>query len=251
MKKCKILMSIILAFLFVPVLLAQEDQPTMFVVHQDNVKFEMMPQYEAAAKELVELCKKNNIQMPWTTISVEDGRYIHVSPIKSMADLDKNPLASLDEKVGKEAMAKLWAKYDECYDSHRNEIAHYIPELSYNPEGVSNEGKNFREYHFLYFAPKNGKKMKEAMKAVKEMFKAKGSKAAYNVYSSGFGSPESYYMVSIAGENQAETAKNGMENDKLLGDERKAVFFNVIKLASKYDQVLGNIRPDLSYAPAK
>jgi len=57
--------------------------------------------------------------------------------------------------------------------------------------------------------------MKEAMMAVKEMFKAKGSKASYSVYRSGFGNPESYYLVSISGENQAETAKNGMENDKL------------------------------------
>ena len=249
MKKCKPLMLILLTLLFVSTIVAQDNQSTTFVLHQDNVNFAMMPQYEAAAKELVDYCKKHNVNTEWTTISIEDGRYVHVSAIKNMAELDNNPFANLYEKEGKEAMDKLFAKYDECYDSHSNSITHLIPELSYWPEGVSYDGKNFREYHFLYYYPKNGKKMKEAMTAVKEMFKAKDSKAAYSVYRSGFGSPESYYMVSISGENQAETAKTGMENDKLLGDERKATFFNVIKLASRYDQVVGNIRPDLSYAP--
>ena len=81
------------------------------------------------------------------------------------------------------------------------------------------------------------------------MFKAKGVKNGYEVYHSGFGSDESYYMVAIAGASEMDIVQDGEDNDKLLGGEKDAVFWDVIKLTSRYDQVEGNLRPDLSYWP--
>ncbi|WP_299117154.1 hypothetical protein [uncultured Winogradskyella sp.] len=229
----------------------KEQQPTMFVVHTDNVKFEMMPKYEEISKKFKTVCEENDIKdMTWTTISVEDGRYVYVSPITNMADLDKNPMESLAKKIGEEEMKKMFDGMDECYDSHSDAIVHFMPELSYMPEGYNTQDKNQREYHFLYYSPKNGKEMKEAMAKVKEMFETKGVKNGYEVYHSGFGSDENYFMVSIAGTSDVAIAQGGEENDKILGDERKATFWNVIKLTTKYDQVEASIRPDLSYYPS-
>ena len=232
---------------------AQDEQPTMFVVHTDNVNFDMMPKYEQLAKQLKENCEKYNVQgVNWTAISIEDGRYVYVSPIKNMAELDKNPMAGLAEKMGKDAMGKMFNEMDDCYDSHSNAVVHFKPELSYIPEGYNDEGKNHREYHFLYYSPKNAKEMKEGMAKVKEMFKTKGVKNGYSVYHSGFGSEGSYYMVSISGKDDLDIAQGGKENDELLGDDKaKQHFMNVIRLTTKYDQVEGDIRPDLSYSPSK
>ena len=222
----------------------------MFVVHTDNVKFEMMPKYEALALKLKKSCDEHKVDnMTWTAVTVEDGRYVYVSPIKNMAELDTNPMADLAKKIGEEEMGKMFNEMDECYDSHSDEIIHYIPSLSYMPEGYSTAGKNEREYHFMYYSPKHSKQMNEAMANVKKMFKDKGVKNGYQVYHSGFGSEENYYMVSIAGESDLAIVQGGEENDKLLGDEKDAVFWEVIKLATKYDQVDGEIRPDLSYSP--
>ena len=229
---------------------AQDYQPTMFAVHTDNVKFGMMAQYEEAAKELKEHCEKHNVDgANWMAISVEDGRYVYVTPIKSMADLDKNPMGNLAEKMGKEELGKLFDKMNDCYDSHSDSVVHYIPDLSHIPEGYSTEGKNHREYHFLYYSPKHSKDMSTAMKNVKKMFAEKGVKNGYEVYHSGFGSEESYYMVAIVGTDDLAIAQGGKENDKLLGDAKDAVFWEVIKLATRYDQVEATMRPDLSYMP--
>lgn len=229
---------------------AQDEQPPMYVVHTDYVNFDKMSQYEQVAKELKDNCVKHNIQdVDWLAVSTEDARYMYVSEIKSMAELDKNPMASLYEKMGKEASGAMLDKMDECYDKHGNEIVHYIPELSYNPEGYSRDGMNFREYHFLYYHPKNGKALGDAMEKIKKMFEDKGVKNGYNVYHSGFGSDESFFMVAVAGKNRLHVAQTGEENDALLGEERKAVFFEMIQLASRYDQVNGELRPDLSYTP--
>jgi len=75
--------------------------------------------------------------------------------------------------------------------------------------------------------------MKDGMAQVKAMFKTKGVKNGYDVYHSGFGSEESYYMIS------------------LFGGDKAATFFNVIKLTTKHDQVEASFRPDLSYYPSK
>ncbi|WP_353780033.1 hypothetical protein [Winogradskyella sp. 3972H.M.0a.05] len=254
MKTTKMRMLLLLACILMTNLGFAQDKepPTMFVVHTDYVNFNKMMQYEEAAKALKENCEKHDIQdVDWLTVSIEDGRYVYVSAIENMAELDNNPMASLFEKMGQEEAGALFNKMDECYDSHGNTIVHYMPELSYNPEGYSTEGKNYREYHFLYYSPKDSKAMNEGMKAVKDMFAAKGVKNGYNVYHSGFGEKDSYYMVSIAGKDDIAVAQGGKENDEILGDERQATFYKVISLTTKYDQVNGRLRPDLSYTPAK
>lgn len=230
---------------------AQDEQPTMFVVHTDNVKFEMMPKYEELALKFKQSCEENDMKdMSWTTISVEDGRYVYVSPIKNMADLDTNPMQGLAQKMGKEKMGKMFDDMDECYDSHSDAIIHYVPKLSFIPKGYSTKDKNHREYHFLYYAPKNEKEMRVALGKVKNMYETKDSMAGYEVYKSGFGSDENYFMVAIAGTDGLEIEKGGKENKKLLGNEQEAALWEVIKLATKYDKVEATIRPELSYYPS-
>lgn len=219
-------MSIVLAMLLLIQFSIAQETPSMFVVHTDNVKFEKVPQYETLAKNLKENCEKLNIKnINWTTISIEDGRYVHVSPIKNMAELDENPMKELSEKMDKTAFSKLFDGMDECYDSHSDAVIHHVADLSYKPESAKETNGNHREYHFLYYPPKNGKAMKEAMAKVKELFKKKGIKNGYDVYHSGFGSDEGYYMVAIAGENELQLAQEGKENRVLMGEERGPTFF--------------------------
>lgn len=230
---------------------AQDNQPTMFTVHTDNVKFNKIMQYEEAAKELKSNFEKHNINdVSWTALSIEDGRYVYVSAIENMAELDKNIMAGLYEKMGEKAADAMFEKMDECYDSHSNSIVHYLPKMSYHPESEgSMEGKNHREYHFLYYAPKNAKAMKEGMMEIHDMFKNRNIKNGYSVYHSGFGSPESYYMVSISAKDGLEIAQNGKLNDETFTEEDQAKFFEVIQLTTRYDKVEGRLRPDLSYYP--
>lgn len=224
--------------------------PTMYAIHTDNVSFKMVPKYEKLSMEFKTLCEENSIKnMNWMAISVEDGRYVYVTPIENMAELDKQTMDDLEKKVGEEKLNKLFSDMDTCYDSHGDEIIYFLEDLSYAPKDYTTDGKNEREYHFLYYPPKHYKAMYDAMKKVKNMFKDKGIKNGYEVFHSGFGSNESYFMVSIAGTSEMDFAKDGEENDKLLGDEKDAAFWEVIKLTSKYDQVEATIRPDLSYFP--
>ncbi|NNE30993.1 MAG: hypothetical protein HKN40_01355 [Winogradskyella sp.] len=230
---------------------AQSEQPSMFVVHTDNVKFDKMAKYEELSKQLKDACEKHNVEgTNWTAITVEDGRYVYVSPITSMADLDNSPLGNLGKKMGNDNLSNMLAEMDQCYDSHYDYVIHHSADLSYLPKGYSTEGKSTREYHFLYYSPKNAAAMKEAMAGIKNVYKTKGIKNGYNVYHSGFGSEEAYYMVEVAGEDTTSIAMGGKANSEILGDEGKAALFGIIQLASRYDQVNGEFREDLSYYPS-
>jgi hypothetical protein len=253
MKTSKTTILALLLLLLTNLTFAQDKQPTMFTVHTDYVKFDKMMQYEEAAKEMKDNCVKHNVQgANWTAISIEDGRYVYVTPIENMADLDKNAMGDLFDKMDKDAANAMFDKMNECYDSHGNSIVHLNTSLSYMPEGAeSNKDKNFREYHFLYYSPKNGKAMREAMEGVKKLFTDKGIKNGYSVYHSGFGSDEGYYMISIAAKDDLEIAQNGKINDAAFGDEGQATFYKVISLTNRYDKVEGRIRPDLSYLSAQ
>lgn len=243
----------LIALFAVFTLTAQNEQPTMFNVHTDNVKFEKMMQYEEAAKELKSSFEKHDIKgANWRAFSIEDGRYIYVTPINNMAELDNNMMGDLYAKMGDEAANALFTKMDECYDSHSNYIVHYLPEMSYHPESEGSlEGKNHREYHFLYYSPKNGKAMKKGMTDIQSMFKERNIKNGYSVYHSGFGCDENFYMVAISAKDGLEIAQNGQLNDEAFTDEDQEKFFSVIQMAMKYDKIEGRMRPDLSYSPKK
>jgi hypothetical protein len=247
------LVTLVLLLLTFNTLIAQEEKKepnTMLFVHTDNVNFSMLQEFERLAKELKDNCVKHNVQsVNWTVISLEDGRYVYATPIENMAELDKNGMAELFDKMGEDAAKQLFTSMNKCYDSHSDSIAYHIPALSYMPEGFNKEGKNYREYHFIYYTPQNSEAMYNAMKKVKDIFKAKGVKNGYDVYHSGFGDKESYFLVSIPALDSVEKAQNGKENKNTFGDEGDAALFSVIQLAMKYDQIEGMIRPDLSYYP--
>ncbi len=253
MKSVKQIFKLLILVLFVSnFAYAQDEQSNMYSVHTDHVNFDKMTQYEGLAKQLKDECVKHDVKSTnWTAVSTEDGRYMYVTPIENMADLDKNKMSGLFEKMGEGEAGKMFDKMNECYDSHGDHIVHYIPGLSYNPEGYSREDMNERQYHFLYHTAQNGDDLGDAMNKIKEMFTAKGVKNGYNVYHSGFGSDESYFLVAVAGKSALHFAQMSEEDDALLGDEKDDVFFEMIQLTSRYDQVNGSIRPDLSYAPKK
>lgn len=254
MRKFKNLMLVTLAVLFVSAIWAQEKTTQAYWVHQDNVKLAKTQDYESVAKELTALLTENNIQdETWLASSTSDGRYMYVTPIKNMGDLDKPIFKSLRAKVGDEKVWGLFGKMDKFYDSHTNYVIHLDKELSYMPNGITltPEGENFREFHFLHFTPGNATEVNKHMKVVKDMFANKGSKVHYRVYRTGFGAPSDYYMVAVAAKDPVDMAQKGADNDKLLGEEGDKTFGALFGNLSKYEKVEGRIRPDLGYSPKK
>ena len=230
---------------------AQEGKSKMFWVHEDPVKPSKVGQYEEAAKQLVDNMNKHNIQgTSWICSNTSDFRYLYITPIENMADLDKNTMAPLFEKMGDEA-GKMFDKMNECYDRHTDYIITLHPSISYQPGGINQtpDGMNFRKFIYVYTTPGESGKLWNAFKEVKEFFAKKGSKQHYRVYTGGFGTPENFFMVAIAGSDPASYESAAAENDKLLGDERWEVFNKILDHSIRFEEYTGTMRPDLAYSP--
>ncbi|QBA64496.1 hypothetical protein [Muriicola soli] len=234
-------------------ILAQESNANQsFAVHEDVVKLGMTAEYEDTCKELVGHLKKHNIQEArFITASISDNRYIYVSPIENMADLDKPLFSTLSEKMGKEAMSALFNRMDKCYDVEHDYIITLDPSLSYQPQGINQtpEGQDYRKFHYLYVAPANRALIKEKMKAVRDMFASKGSQMYYRVYRSGFGTRGEFYMVAVAAKDQLDYAQKAMANDELIGEDGGKIMWDLFNNLLSYEEFTGQMRPDMAYAP--
>lgn len=255
MKTLKTTLLIAAMFLLLPnMTLAQESKNQAFYVHEDQVKPSMLQEYNKISKEFADICKKHNLQdVSWNVAETNTGRYLNISPIENMADLDKNVFAPLAEKMGEEAFGKLFKRFNKCYDKHGDYITYLNTELTYMPEGISTttEGQNFRKWHFLYVAPENIQNLKGKLKEIKALYAKKGSKEYYRIYHNGFGNMGDYYVAVISAKDAEDYAKKSKENDALLGEEGKKLFGEMMKYVLEYKTETGEMRPDLAYTPVK
>ena len=248
--------TLALTLLFMlPVLVSAQDEnkPQAYWVHEDVVKPGMVGEYESVCKELIGHLKTHSIQgTGWITTSTADSRYLYVSPIESMADLGKSPFPQLAEKMGADNMGELFGRMDKCYDIEQDYVIYLDKELSYMPGGITQtpEGQNYRKFHYLHLTPSNRDAVKEKMKAIKDMFAAKGSKMDYRVYKSGFGNRGEFYMVAVAAKDPLDYAQKGAANQELLGEDGQKVMSGLWENLLKYEEFVGQMRPDMAFIPS-
>lgn len=247
-----------LLFLFVILifnqpLCAQNDAESQaFWVHEDPVYPAKVSDYEAYCQALADNCRASNISTAdWFTISTDDLRYFHLSPISNMADLDKSRFSALQDKMGDKEFNELFDNFDNCYDSHSDYIIHLDPELSYMPEGIEimTEGQEYRELQFWHATPQNYTKLLDMARAFKKLYSEKNSPEHYRVYRSGFGAPGQFIIVSISAKSAAEYERVYQENKVLLGAERDKIYNELLSSIIKVEKLNGYMRADLSYHP--
>lgn len=224
----------------------------MYQVHQDNVNPSKLMEYEKIAKNFNAACVEHNLQSQWLTVMMDDFTFLYVTPIDNFAELDKRPFADMAKAMGDD-FGKMFEDFDKCYDSHGTYTIMLDESLTYMPDGIdpSTEGQDYRNFYYIHFTPQNEKSLRSAMKGVKEMFAAKGSKNYYRVYRTGFGVMDSYYMVAMSSKDEVDSAQKTKANEELLGPERYETFNKVLTAASAMEEVTGQIRRDLSYSPKK
>ena len=247
-------LALTLLFMLPVMLTAQDDnKPQAYWVHEDVVKPGMAGEYESVCKELIGHLKTHNIQgTGWITTSTADSRYLYVSPIESMADVGKSPFPELAEKMGADKMGELFGRMDKCYDIEQDYVIYLDKELSYMPGGITQtpEGQNYRKFHYLHITPANRSVVKEKMKAIKDVFASKGSKMDYRVYKSGFGNRGEFYMVAVAAKDPVDYAQKGAANQELMGEDGQKAMSGLWENLLKYEEFVGQMRPDMAFSPS-
>jgi hypothetical protein len=236
-----------MAMCFFQIAVAQQ----MFHIHEDVVKPGMTAEYEAVLGEVTTLLKDNPIDdTNMMVFQSSSNHYFWISPITSMADLDKpSPVVKLAKKAGEDKVWPLFDRMDKCYDVERDYILTLDEKLSYMPDGMTltPEGEDFREQYKLYLTPSNRKTVKEKMQNIKDLFTKNNSKTHYRVYKSGFGAESEFYLVSVAAKDEMHMAEKSKANEELMGDDGKNTMFDMFQNILKIEEMEGYMRPDLAY----
>jgi len=224
----------------------------MFQIHQDNVKPSMIMEYEKITKEFNAACVEHNAQTSWVTAVTDNFKYLYISPLENFAEIDERPFADMAKAMGDD-FGNMFTEFNKCYDSHNDYVIVLDEALTYMPDGISmtQEGHNYRKWIYMYYTPENAKKMKEGMKAVKELFSSKGSTNHYRIYRSGFGCAESFYLVAISAKDEIDGATKAKANEAILGPDRWETFSKVMNNITRMEEISGEMRPDLDYSPKK
>ncbi len=226
-------------------------KPQLFYIHEDPVTPAMVNEYEKVSKELISQCKKHGIQDGWLTIQDDDHKYYTIVPVANMAELDKDPLEPLQEKMGKEAFGALFKAFDQCYPSHRDYLVSRMPTYSYVPDENSQTEYAYRKYLYFYYEPRNQSQMAALFKQFKELYVSKKGKVYYNVYASRFGSNENFILIEDLAKSEADMKEIGASDRKLLGTEFDKLYAELKKLSRRTETKIGHVRPDLSYSVAR
>lgn len=251
MKTNQLVKALLVLLLFQFAGLQAQTKSQMFWVHEDRVKPSHLMEYEAAVKEVVAAMNEHNIaDAGWISMSSNNFRYAYVGTMDKFADLDNNYFASLEEKMGKDAVDAMFDKMDAACKDHVNYTLRLDPELSYMPDGmtITPEGENYRENGIYYFSPSNMDKAVEIAKKFKDLYAEKGSKMHYRVYRSGFGADGTYLMVAIAAKDAADMEAKSNANEELLGDDLNALRGEILAIMENTREMKGWIRPDLGYS---
>ncbi|NNE76965.1 MAG: hypothetical protein HKN31_07815 [Pricia sp.] len=255
MRTLKINLLITLLLLPFAFLQAQDTSKSqMYWVHEDVVKPAMVSEYETICKDLTSNLKKHNIQeMNAIVANISDNRYLWVSPIASMSDINYTAFNTLSEKMGADKMNALFDKMDKCYDIEQNYIIHLDKELSYMPDGITQtpEGEEYRKFHYYHYIPGNSAVVNEKITAIRNLFEQKDSKLNYRVYRSGFGTRGAFYMVAVAAKDAVDYANKIAANNELMGEEWQNTYANFMGSLEKYEAFVGRMRPDMGYSPTK
>lgn len=249
------LLIITITFLLPKVQFAQDNNVNnsqAFWVHEDPVYPSKVADYEEYCTILAENCKKYKIKdANWTTISTDDLRYFHLSPIVNMADLDKSRFSLLIDKMGENEYNDLFDNFDNCYDTHNDYIIHLDQELSYMPTEVKDEESEmeYRKLSYWYVTPQNFQKVLDLAKEFKQIYQKNNSKEYYRVYRSGFGTIGQFILVAVSAKSAEDFERRRKENKALIGDLTAPLYTELYNSIIKVESLNGFIRNNLSYHP--
>lgn len=226
------------------------DETQLLMVHEDLVIPSENGKYMEAMKGLKQILSDNAVRtFGYNSFWLYDNSWIHVRPIKSLAELDENAMMELIDKVGEEGFQEMYSKFDGTYNSHRTFVAVYHPSFSYKPEQLEEEGNYFREWMYLYYHEKDHEAMMGFMKEWKELYESKNIDTGYTIYTAGLGHYGPVVVVHTWGKSQAEYAKKAEENQAILEEAATELWGRSSSVIHKQEMKRGYYMQDVSYLP--
>jgi hypothetical protein len=245
-------------FFAASVLIIPQDEPkdVLYMVHKDDIKANMVQQYEKAVNDLYEQLKTHNFGMQIQFASSTDqNEYFYLTPMESYADLGKAEAiwSELYEKAGEETMAAIDEQFKGCYEQHRNYVIKWSGELSYraaNPR-LKAEDVNFIHWDFFWIEEGNEMKAMEISKKFKELYAKNNITDSYNMWMSDIGHDLGMMVMTRGAKDIADYYEQREKTRELMKDELIVLINEFNPLLKDFDHKNGKPHPEWVYTPSE
>lgn len=240
----KKLITTLIFGVFITVCAFAQTGPTQFAVYEDKVNPSMDALYKATLKKLKSACEQHKVSFSYTSVAYDDNSYIHLVPIKGFADLDKNMLADLETKMGKDALSSIFADFDKCTESSTSFVVSMLPNMSLQSPPV---GENFRDVLFWEYQPGKGEEAEKIIMEWKALYESKKAVLGFITYKVLLGREPGYAFVSW-GKNELDHATKSQKNNELFGEEAGKLWTKTLAITKKYYSKRAWVLADHSHA---
>ncbi len=223
----------------------------LMLVREDRVYPSMTNEYEMSLMDMKEFLTSKDVKgFNYFTHMQDDYIFAHVTPIEHFKELG-NGIHSLVSKKVKDPEFDLILDYlKEAIEYYRYYIVRYRPELSYIPEGDDwGIGSPYRKWSYYYFQPGTEKEVEAVLSAWKSLYKEKGIKSGFRVFSGFLGIEQPLYMLTTWAENPLDYHEKLQKVSGLLGEDGAVLWETMVGFVNEATAVEGWFLPKYSYAP--
>lgn len=223
---------------------ATAQQPVQFFSIREQVKPSMNSQYVNWLKTLRETYQKNQVSLQYNTFIQDDNTYYFFIPMQpfDLTGIYKNA-SDISEKVGRDAIEKLFSEKGKYIESRQEFITALIPEYTYLAPA---QGDNFRQMMFWF--PLDGMEA-EVEKIAKEwvqLHQLKKAPNGYQTFKTVFGDEPGYVIVTW-GKDPVDRHTKAQKNNELFADSGVQLWARTMAITKKIYFKTAWFRPDLSY----
>lgn len=221
------------------------------LVREDAVKPSMSKYYEATLSDLKQYLTENNVKhVNYMTQLQDNFYYSHVTPIKSMDDIDGGLESFIKGKERSAEFDLIWGDLNETIESYSYYVVKYEPEMSYVPDGkVWLEEAPYRRWNYLYFEPGTEKEAEEILLAYKNLYKNKGVKSGFRVFKGVIGIDQPVIMLTTWSKTPLDYQVELNESIGLLDEEGAVLWVAMMELVRNAETIEGWYLPQYSFTP--
>lgn len=242
----KLMCYFILSSALVVQTFAQDNTPVHFAAYEHRVKPSMTGKYWECMRKVKSNSTQHKIGAVWASFEFDDNTYIHFMPIKNFAELDKNPFAELEAKMGKASHDAMWADFSPCMESTTSYVVTFYPELSYLR---ASREETFRDVFFWTVIDGKDAEAQALLKQWVKVYEARKVPTGFETYKVTFGGEPVYAIVGWA-KDELDMATQRNKTRELMGEEMKKMMNLTMAITQKFDTKRGRRLAEVSYAPA-
>jgi hypothetical protein len=226
----------------------------MYVVHEEVARLSMIPEFEAATRELFTAFAEQKADPAVLGIHVymtTDFHYYFISPISNFAGLDRMREAwkSVAGGVGGKRWDEINAHGGRTLSSFNQFVIVQRPDLSYVPAvpRLKPEERRFEHWMFYYFQPGKEDEAESILRDYVALFRKKNVADGFTVFTVPVGHDLPLMIISNSAKSAADHAEADEKLLAALAADIGPLQMRALAITRRAEAHDAYVRPDLSY----